>query len=153
MAGEEPTKFIELSRGLHALVDAADYEWLSAMRWRASKSRTKFYAVYTNGKSVVQMHRLILPPPDGLFIDHINGNSLDNRRCNLRLATRAQNNANRPRVGGGYKGVSLDRKTGKWLAFIYLGMFDSAEAAAAAYDKQAESLHGEFHFKNIDSPA
>lgn len=90
------------------------------------------------------------------FIDHINGDGFDNRICNLRLATRAQNGRNRGRNSNntsGYKGVSWDSKDKKWRAKIqvngkqcYLGNFSSAEEARDAYAEAAKKAHGEFYF-------
>jgi hypothetical protein len=87
-------------------------------------------------------------------IDHTNCNPADNRIINLRLETKSDNHANkpiRPDSSTGMKGVSLNRKTGKWIARImknkkreHLGCFDSPAAAKAAYNAAAVSLHGEF---------
>jgi AP2 domain/HNH endonuclease len=99
-------------------------------------------------------------------VDHINGDSLDNRRSNLRAGTRAQNNmnraANRTRRGRPttslYKGVSWDRRRNKWTArigynykSISLGYFDSPEDGARAYDSKAEELFGECAYQNFPS--
>ena len=86
-------------------------------------------------------------------IDHINGDPTDNRICNLRIATRSQNNANRrvsTRSKSGIKGVS-QRESGWWSARIKvgakdlnLGTFQTADAALAAYTEAAQKHHGEF---------
>lgn len=95
-----------------------------------------------------------MEPPAGIDIDHRDGNSLNNRRANLRLATHAQNQHNRKAYAtntSGYKGVSYYRPTGKWVARIELkgkckglGYFFTPEAAHAAYIAAAKELHGEF---------
>lgn len=93
----------------------------------------------------------LLPPGE---IDHINGDRGDNRFVNLRLATRSQNNANigvGRKTSSGIKGVSFHKRSGKWRARImkdqashWLGVFDTAEAASAAYAIAAAAMYGEF---------
>lgn len=99
------------------------------------------------------MHRLITGAPDGLTVDHINGNGLDNRQCNLRICTLAQNLANREKSNGRhpYKGIWQNPVTNRWGASIqcdglkhHLGYFDSPEDAARAYNEAATRLHGPF---------
>lgn len=101
------------------------------------------------------MHRLILGVTDsGINVDHCNGIRHDNQRHNLRACTKAQNSWNRPAQQNntsGYKGVSRHANTGKWQATIgyngarlHLGLFDSAEAAHAAYCAKAREVHGEY---------
>ena len=100
------------------------------------------------------MHRHILDAPIGFEVDHINGNTLDNRRCNLRLATSTQNGCNTRRRSdntSGYKGVCWDAQQSKWKARVqvngrqyHAGFHDTAEAAYAARCALAERLHGEF---------
>lgn len=90
------------------------------------------------------MHRVIMNPPVGMEVDHINRNKLDNRRSNLRICTHAENLANRikPRNNtSGYKGVVWNKSRSKWLAqitvkkrHIYLGQFDDIEEANEAYN-------------------
>lgn len=111
------------------------------------------------------MHRLILGlvPGDGLVVDHRNGNGLDNRRCNIRTATRSNNQHNQ-RLGranntSGYKGVTRRRgpcRRKPWRACIrherrtvFIGHFATPEAAAAAYDRKAAELFGEFASLNF----
>ncbi len=105
---------------------------------------------------MVYLHRLLLKPPDGYFVDHINMDRLDNRRCNLRVATKAQNSYNRPARTdntSGYKGVWLrcDAKTKAWIAEIrvngkkvHIGTYSTKEAAALAYNDAAKKYHGVF---------
>lgn len=91
-------------------------------------------------------------PPAGIDVEHRNGNRADNRWSNLRLANRRQNMANMaPRGGRTTKGVSYDARRKKWrarirnyYAEIYLGDFDSQEAAQEAYNKASTRLNGQF---------
>jgi hypothetical protein len=138
-----------------AIVDAADYEWLSGYTWTLCGG----YALRHSGGKNFFMHREIMHAPPGMVVDHINGNRLDNRRCNLRLCTRAQNVRNaakRPGCLSQYKGVSRDRRHNRWFATIYfegrsiaLDHFDDEAEAARAYDRAALELFGEFAWLNF----
>jgi hypothetical protein len=109
------------------------------------------------------LHGFILGERNSLDIDHRNGSGLDNRRSNLRLATRTQNCGNAQPKGGvsRFKGVTFRKKKGTWIARvqfkksrIYLGDFEKEEDAARAYDKAAIQLFGEFARLNFpDCPA
>jgi len=100
------------------------------------------------------MHRSILNVPDSLVVDHINGNGLDNRKANLRPATRSQNACNIPKYKPSrskYKGLTWHKARRKWNARIRkngktysLGYFDSQIPAAKAYDTAAKKLHKNF---------
>lgn len=147
-----PVREIPLTRGLVALVDEADFEMLSHWKWHAHANRpTRFYAYAVIGHfAQVSMHRMVLLPSPGEQVDHVNGDRLDNRRCNLRIASCSQNNANR-KPAGRFKGVGPGRWANRWTANIdfngkrhYLGDFKSPLAAALAYDHAARELHGEF---------
>ena len=109
-----------------------------------------------------RMHREVAHTPEGLECDHINGNSLDNRKANLRSATRQQNCWNsrkrRPKSLSKYKGVSYNIKGRPWKAQlivdgkrIYLGCFDDQKQAAREYDKAARKYHGDFAALNFPS--
>ena len=152
---------ITLTKGLEALVDDEDFEFLSQWPWHAFKGYAgKFYACRNsapdaNGKrSHIFMHRVIANTPDGMDTDHINGNGLDNRRANLRHASRAENMWNRaPNRGGSsrHKGVYWHRQHNKWCASIqvekkrlHLGLFETEQAAAEAYATRAALEFGEF---------
>jgi len=106
------------------------------------------------------MHREILRAPARLEVDHVNGDALDNRRCNLRLATDAQNRANyRKPVNArtsAFKGVTRYRDGVQWMSYIkqggkryHLGLFDSDVRAAEAYDNAARNRFGEFAWTNF----
>lgn len=159
------SKTIELTRGYVTVVDDADYGWLSQYKWRAVGTGKNIRAVRyrrnpNDGKQLdAKMHREIMDVLDtpSVLVDHANGNSLDNCRSNLRMATYSQNQANRPPNSdcrSGYKGV-METKTG-WAAHAwlsdhskYLGTFDAAEKAALAYDLAAIEQYGEFAWLNI----
>jgi len=107
----------------------------------------------------IRMHRLIMNAPEGMHVDHINGDGLDNRRENLRVVTAQENQFNsRKRVAGYslFKGVSWSAAAKKWKAYIcpnkkqiHIGLFDSEIAAAQAYDAKAKELFGEYAKLNL----
>jgi len=136
-----------------ALIDDEDYELVSQYKWHVSRrGKHKLYASTGikagSKKTKVDMHRLIINAPKGQQVDHKNGNGLDNRKENLRVCTRSQNQrnrvANRTRGTSKYKGVSFDKKSNSWRAKISIGSFPSEEEAARAYDEVAGELFGEF---------
>lgn len=157
------TKEMHLPCGHVVIVDAADYEWLSQWKWHALNNHGRGrYAIRgekaEDGKQVtVYMHRLIMSAGKGILVDHINGDGLDNRRINLRLATRHENmrNQHNQRSNSGYRGVSWHRTRKKWGARIryanklwHLGWFDDPKEAALAYNKAALEYFGEFASPN-----
>lgn len=99
---------------------------------------------------MLQMHHTVFGHPGVLQVDHANRNPLDNRRCNLRLATQSQNQLNREAPlnnTSGYKGVSWGARQRKWRAHFrgkHLGFFDSPSGAHGAYLKAAQHAGGEF---------
>ncbi len=143
-------KLISLTRGRFAVVDDDDYELLSKLKWCVNG---KGYATRKIDGKVITMHRFILNCPNGLQVDHANANRLDNRRCNIRVASRAQNQQNsKARKGAvGLKGVSFEKGPDRYRAritvagkTIYLGCFLSAESAHEAYATAATKHFGEF---------
>ncbi len=146
---------IFLSQGKHAIVDVEDYEQLRRHKWSVMIRGSKIYAVRKERGKTILMHREIMKPPQGMVVDHIDGNGLNNRRCNLRICTLQQNAWNRRPVRNAtsqYLGVY--RRTSRpeeWYACVgsgrnkvYLGPFESEVEAALARDRKALERYGEF---------
>ena len=159
-------KYIQLTQGKQAVIDDRDYEYLSSWKWCAHSPKPgKWYAVRSQTigfmkRIQIKMHRLILSAPNGIHVDHINGNGLDNRRDNIRLCNNTQNNYNSRKQSrittSNFKGVSFDRESRKWSAHITIvgkrvriGRFVSEVEAARAYDAEARRLYGEFARTNF----
>jgi hypothetical protein len=153
-------RYIPLTRGKFAIVDTADYEELAQHKWLASGDDNRgFYAARRARDKVLLMHRVIMDPPEGAVVDHIDHNSLNNRRSNLRLCTQKENSRNavpNRRGTSRFKGVYFLKRTGKWIATInyngktmHLGSFDDEIEAAKTYDRKAHELFGEFAYLNF----
>lgn len=153
---------VPVGSSLVALVDDVDAEAvLAAGPWHPYRRPHTTYAIAHTRKesgqrTTVQMHVLILGIRTG--IDHVDRDGLNNRRANLRPATRSQNGANR-RVPSnntsGYRGVAWHRRNSRWIASIqvdkrtrHLGYFGSPEEAARAYNVAAVQYFGEFAVLN-----
>jgi len=156
-------KKIQLTQGKVAVVDEEDYAELSQHKWYASPGCRTAYAKRDTRKGgsrqTIYMHRQIMNPLPSLQIHHINHNGLDNRKSNLCICTKSQNNQSQlPRTNGTsrYKGVSRYMNNGKWRAeirhnrrYFYLGVFSSQVQAAKAYDDRAVELFGDFAYLNF----
>lgn len=148
-------KVIELTRGRVTVVDDIDFEYLAQWRWSCDKEGYAVRMTRINGKvHCIRMHREIIKPRKGITVDHANRDTLDNRRCNLREATSAQQNWNK-RVQRnnklGLKGVCWNKKSRKFIAYIsrngqnrYLGSFATAAEAKAVRDLSAITVHEQF---------
>lgn len=167
LAGPEtgPTRKIPLTQGYEAIVDERD-GYLAEYAWRAQPTEHTCYAARSVGghgkQRTVFMHRVILGAPEGIEGDHIDGDGLNNRRSNLRLATRSQNGQNSHVVLGKvpFRGVFQNAgQPDRYRAAIrhlgirtYLGTYATPEEAARAYDTAAIQMHGEFASVNFPQP-
>lgn len=158
-------------KGIKAIVDDDTYEEISKYKWyiEHGKEPAKPYAIRSSmikGKQHhVRLHRQImgLSKGDGVKVDHINGDSLDNRKSNLRIATSAQNSQNARKYSvntSGYKGVTWSKNRSKWQAqtsflgrTLYIGYFKDKEEAAIAYYRKTKELFGEFVNKDVEKIA
>lgn len=155
-----------MTKGQYAIVDDADFDWLSQWKWYAQVNESGgFYAArrITRGK-LIYMHRVINDTPEGLNTDHRDGDGLNNQRHNLRTATQLQNMMNRrgkKRGTSKHKGVYLSVGSNKskiWAAGIringrlkFLGRFATEDEAGQAYANAAKTHFGEY--ANIQSGA
>ena len=149
-------KYIPLSRGQFAMVDAADFDWLNEHRWYLKGGPGFYYACRTCCGRTILMHREIMQTPAGMVVDHIDHNILNNRRCNLRNCTPEQNRHNRrpTRNQSGFIGVYPYGK--RWKAqirrggkVVYREIFDDKVEAAKARDRKARELFGPFAYLNF----
>ena len=150
---------IPLTQGQVTIIDDEDYVLVGLHNWSVKHAANdRIYYASTNIRRKnrwrgVLLHRFLMGEPLGLQIDHINGDTLDNRRNNLRFATNQQNSINQRSKGGSsrYKGVGWHKKRRAWEAQMcingkskFLGYFDDEKDAALAYDEKAFEAWGEF---------
>lgn len=169
-----PVVQISITKNFVAIVDTCDAD-LANLRWYTISGTYTKYAIRNSSKLLgpqkrIKMHRVILERilgralVKGETVDHINRDGLDNRRSNLRLATKSQNAQNTPeysRNTSGYKGVSWAKDKKMWVAQIRaqkktyrLGYFIDIDDAARAYNEAALKYHGEFAYQNdVSLPA
>lgn len=161
-------KIVAVSGGHYTIVDEEDFAWVNKIRWHATDS----LYVQTNVRirpgrigafKCKKMHRLLMGEPKGLFVDHINGDVLDNRKSNLRICKSIENSRN-SKISkantSGFKGVVWHKASNSWIAqigidinskrkMVHLGCFPLKEDAARAYDKAAREHYGEFARPNF----
>ena len=161
---EGDVAYIPLTRGYEAVIDASDIHLVDGVHWHACPDFRRdgtiraVYAIRTDRTSPkprsVSLHRVIAGTPPGFETDHIDGDGLNNRKANLRIATNVHNQHNQrlqSNNSSGVKGVSWHKATNKWAAHIgiarrrkHLGLFSNLDDAAAAYARASAELHGEF---------
>lgn len=143
---------VPLSNGGVMLVDAEDLPLVEGYGWYVGAGG---YAItYLGDYKYDYAHLMILPRREGLLVDHANMNTLDNRRANLRYATKAQNVQNgstRADNTSGYRGVSWEASSKRWVSYVNANGVRHRPApancptvAALRRDAQARKLHGEF---------
>ena len=146
--------YIELTQGKYTIVDDEDLKEVSKYKWYFSNGYARRDAGYGINRERIKMHRFILNIPKNVQVDHKNGDTLDNRRENLRICTKAENLRNR-KIGknntSGYKGVDWFKNRNLWRAkikynnkLIHLGYFQTKIDAAKAYNNAAIKYHKEF---------
>ena len=165
MYPDSSTRTLPLSKDRVALVDDEDYEMLSHWKWHLITTKTGEYAcrnIHWPARGYgfkIMLHRAILLPSPDEQIDHINGDGLDNRRCNLRLCTQTENSRNQRKTRGSsrYKGVCWSANRKRWQVDIksperriFLGYFTDETQAGLAYDQAARDLFGDFACLNFD---
>ncbi len=146
-------------KGLEFKFDKEDYNLIKDFTWNIAGQKKKY--VVTHEKDSVhklRLHVFLMSPPKGYIVDHINGDTLDNRKQNLRICTIQENNFNSSKKSGAnkYKGVYFYPKTNKYVTFIQynkkqknLGYYLTENDAARAYNKKAIELFGEYAKLNI----
>jgi hypothetical protein len=162
MRPDDTTRTIPLTKGYSATIDADDYEFVSSWKWCARVHGRTVYAArasrYCGRHHIVYLHRMLMLPGHDEQVDHISGDGLDNRRCNLRIASNAQNQHNRTRTFGcsRYKGVYWYKRYGCWRAQIkseqfgrFLGYYRDEVDAALAYDLAAIATFGPYAALNF----
>lgn len=150
------TVFVPLTRGFQAIIDDSDADRVLQFKWQSLRQPRNVYAVRRAAGVSIRLHRFILDAPSHLQVDHINRDSLDNRRANLRLCTSQQNSQNSTRPPGqyGYRGIY---KCGSgYRAVISLNCrlthsrhYETPAEAALEYDRLAREQHGEFAVLNF----
>lgn len=146
--------------GFCVLVDEEDAEKISHYKWQLNDSASNkiYFHVYTRNpdgtKTKIYLHRYLLNAEKGTVIDHINGNTLDCRKSNLRITDKIGNARNRcmgKNNTSGYKGVSWADNAKKWRVRImhdqkykHIGYFETKELAYKAYCEASKKYHGEF---------
>lgn len=142
---------LKTSNGTEFIVDDDVDKTLQELSWY-------LFCGYVGTAGAMLLHNILLPPPTGFHVDHIDRNPLNNRISNLRIVTKSQNLFNRPTQvnnTSGFKGVSFNYKNRKFISqirvkgnLIYLGSFETGVEAAVAYNKAAIELVGEVAYLN-----
>jgi len=143
---------IYLTRGKESIIDKEDYDRVNKYMWHTGNHG---YASHKNNSESLLLHRFIMSPKEGEYVDHINGNKLDNRKVNLRICSNSENAMHRVNLQSnnksGYQGVHFDKSRGKWMSYIKvdnkrigLGRFNAKEEAIKVRKDAETKYFGEF---------
>lgn len=148
---------VPLTQGFFTIIDKDDFEKVSQFNWQVGirPNGRKYARKSPRTPGEEKLHRFIMNPPRNKEIDHINCDTLDNRKCNLRICDRAENRKNTVKQKGNfsskYKGVHWIAKRNRWMSQIVvnkkkitIGDFSTDIEGAYAYDRAALKYHGEF---------
>jgi hypothetical protein len=153
-------RIIHLTKGYTAMIDDEDFSLVNQYSWQVRiatslHAKRGVYDPATQQNRTQFLHNLIMPPPKGFTVDHIDRNGLNCQKSNLRFATRSQQRYNAGNKRGLYRGVHLE-KNGKWMARLmaesktyYSMCYRNVIDAAKAYDELAKRYHGEFASLNF----
>lgn len=156
------------AHGRYTLIDEQDLPLIAGYTWHANSQNDWAYASTYPSRSLgprkrITMHRMLMGAKAGETVDHINHDTLDNRRCNLRICTLQQNSANsrtKSNNTSGYIGVSWNKKESMWQAYISvkghrmnLGYYETAEDAAYMRDIAAQKYNADYAYLNGVKPA
>lgn len=161
-------KKIKLTQNKYTIVDFEDFDYLNQWKWCVIIMKNTSYAIRSmwdkieKRRNIIYIHRLIMNCPNSKFVDHIDGNGLDNRKENLRICTRIQNSGNSKiskNNTSGVKGVRFKKESNWWVANIkinnklkFLGSFPNMDDAKNAYTVAAKKHFGEFYSDGIKCP-
>lgn len=141
--------------GREMLIDEDDYNFVKSLNLSIeTKGYCQMRKQVNLKRKAYQLHRILMNAPHNMEVDHINGNKLDNRKCNLRIVSHSENCKNMPKFKSntsGYKGVTFRKDSNNWEAYIsnnkrkiYIGTFNCPTVAWFAYVRAARELHEEF---------
>jgi len=147
---------IRVHDGKTFIIDIEDAKKVLEHTWFITLGYPKTHSTKLNTK--IPVHNIVMDVPDGFLVDHVNHNTLDNRKVNLRVCTKQENSFNKKKIescSSRFKGVCWNKRKNKWQAEIkfngksyFLGYFGNENEAATIYNERAKSFFGEYAYLN-----